>query len=265
PWSLLLYAAIVRKCRSRRTVPGDLICLGAALASFIVFSLSRFQLPHYLNILFPFFSILTAAYLYGGVRRRWAQKTIRVMQDTIAVLLPILLLALSWFYRFDHLPSLMGTILLVAILPFILFRGASLSIPFARSFWMALLVFSFVNFVLYPAILQYQAGTVAGRYTATRPEPVSRPVYLLREAPVDYSFEFDCPHPVERIPIDSLADDALVFAPAAFADTLARHGYQASFVRTFPNFHVSQLTGKFINRDTRAGVLTPWSLMRVRR
>ena len=279
PWSLLLYAAIVQKCRRRRAFPGDLVCLGAALASFIVFSLSRFQLPHYLNILFPFFSILTAAYLYS-VRRRGSQKAIRIVQNSIAGLLPILLLALCWLFHFPAWVLIMVAIGLLALAPFALFRHPALPVSILRSFWMALLVFSFVNFILYPAILQYQAGTVAGHYMRDSPPP-PKPVFLLQEAPVDYSFEFDCPYPVERIPIDSLAAripsqssadsgtrsqaGALVFAPSSFADTLMLRGYRAASIRSFPNFHISQLTAKFAGYHTRAGVLTPWSLILVQR
>ena len=126
PWSLILYAAIVQKCRRsvagagtgqlRRNVVGDYICLGAALASFIVFSLSRFQLPHYLNILFPFFSILAAGYLYG-LRRRWPQRTLSVIQGVINILLPVLLLGLCWLYHFDHWILIMTGIILLAIFP----------------------------------------------------------------------------------------------------------------------------------------------------
>ncbi|HEY4337127.1 MAG TPA: glycosyl transferase, partial [Puia sp.] len=261
PWSLLLYAAMFQKCRRRRAFPGDLVCLGAALASFIVFSLSRFQLPHYLNILFPFFSILTAAYLYG-VHRRGSQKTIRILQNGIAGLLPILLLALCWFFHFSGWMIVMVVIVGLALTSFTLFRDPPLPASIVHSFWMALLVFSFVNFILYPTILQYQAGTVAGHYMREVPPP-GQPVYLLQEAPVDYSFEFDCPHPVERVPIHSLPANALVFAPTAFADTLAGRGLHATPLQSFPNFHISQLTGEFVNWRTRATVLTPWSLMRV--
>jgi len=273
PWSLLLYAAMVQKCRRRRAFPGDLVCLGAALASFIVFSLSRFQLPHYLNILFPFFSILTAAWLHS-VYRRGSQKTIRIVQNCIAVLLPALLLALCWLFHFPGWIVTMIAIVGLALTPFVLFRQPPLPASIVRSYWMALLVFCFVNFILYPAILQYQAGTVAGRFMRDL-TPRDQPVYLLQEAPVDYSFEFDCPHPVIRVPMDSLPAGTpsdslsqaatLVFAPTAFTDTLARHGWRATPLQSFPNFHVSQLTGEFVNWRTRATVLVPWSLMRVER
>jgi 4-amino-4-deoxy-L-arabinose transferase-like glycosyltransferase len=289
PWSLILYAAIVQKCRRsigspdtglfRRSVSGDNICLGAALASFIVFSLSRFQLPHYLNILFPFFSILTAAYLYN-LRRRWPQRTLIIVQNVISLLLPILLLPIVWFFHFDYWQLLLVLLLTLAALPFILFRGRSLPAAISRSFWMALLVFAFINFILYPAILRYQSGTQAGPYISalaakTPPSPGTSPapvvpatlrVHLLQEAPASYSFEFSCPIPVDRIPIDSLRPllvkgTNIVFAPSAFADTLAKRGFHVRALKTFPNFHVSQLTGEFLNWRTRDKVTENYSLL----
>ena len=284
PWSLILYAAIVQKCRRsvggagtghlRRNVIGDYICLGAALASFIVFSLSRFQLPHYLNILFPFFSILAAGYLYG-LRRRWTLQTLSVIQNVISILLPVLLLLLSWLYHFDNRNLIMTGIILLAIIPFLLFKGRQLTAAVTRSFWMALLTFAFVNFILYPAILQYQAGTQAGRYVSRLisngegriPMNVSV-IYTLAEAPASYSFEFDCPRPLQRLPMDSL--DAFlgkgavyVFAPSRFADSLKVRGYTAIKAQDFPNFHVSQLSGKFLNYKTRDSVVEIYSLIAV--
>jgi 4-amino-4-deoxy-L-arabinose transferase-like glycosyltransferase len=281
PWSLLLYAAILRK--PRRAVPGDLICLGGALVSFLIFSLSRFQLPHYLNILFPFFSILTAGYLYD-IHRRVTRKTIRILQDFINVVLPILLLLLCWFVRFSGWPLVMAAVAILAVLPFLVFRSPALSSPMARSFWMSMLVFAFINFILYPTILRYQAGTQAGRYLEASPTIAASsaspaissaagmtPVaWLLLEAPASYSFEFDAPGTVARVPVDSLprplpAGGIIVFAPKTFADTLVAKGFRATSLRQFDYFHISQLNGAFLNYRTRAGVLSPWELFRVTR
>ncbi len=278
PWSLLLYAAILR--RPRRSVPGDLICLGGAVASFLIFSLSRFQLPHYLNILFPFFSILTAGYLYTD-HRRFTRKFIRAQQDTINVLLPILLLLLCWFFRFNGWPLLLVLIVVLAILPFVLFRSPALSSPIARSFWMSMLVFAFINFILYPAMLRYQAGTQAGRYLETHPELIAAaapaatgaepPVaYLLLEAPASFSFEFDAPGSVDRIPVDSLPHPLpnggiLVFAPTNFADTLTGKGYRATPCNILTISTSVSSPANSWNYRTQTNVLKPWELYRVTR
>jgi hypothetical protein len=100
--------------------------------------------------------------------------------------------------------------------------------------------------------------------------PAADSVYLLQEGGDCYSFEFDCSRPVGRIPIDSLTAiidrrPTLVFAPARFADSFAARQLHPRPVRAFQNFHISQLTGPFIDYHTRSQVLTPWWLMEVSR
>ncbi|HTR30670.1 MAG TPA: glycosyltransferase family 39 protein [Puia sp.] len=267
PWSVLLYAAVIRRCRNwRRQLPGDWICAGAALASFALFSFSRFQLPHYLNILFPFFAILTACWLYG-IHRRGARRFVRIAQGVINILLPLLLLALAWVYGFPHPVTLLAAIAVLSAAPFVRFRGTGLPVSITRSFCLALVVYSFVDFVLYPAILRYQAGTGAGKWIAYY-HPEADAVYMLKEAPVNYSIEFYSPVPVRRIALDSLAGVAtdhptMIFTTQAYADSLSKRGYEGVILQFFPNFHVSQLTGEFLNASTRDKVVETYMLLRM--
>ena len=267
PWSLLLYAAIIRRCRNpRRLLPGDWICGGAVLASFVLFSLSRFQLPHYLNILFPFFAVLTAAWLYG-IQRRGARQFVRIVQGIINVILPALLVVFAWVYGFPSLPVLLPAIVLLSVLVFFAVRGDALPVSITRSFWLAMLVYSFVNFVLYPAILRYQGGTYAGRWMAMY-HPEAPAVYILEGAPVSYSLEFNSPVPVRRIAFDSLPSvmtksPIILFGKLSLVDTFNRRGYSANVLNFFPNFHVSQLTGEFLNARTRDSVVENYILIKV--
>jgi hypothetical protein len=187
---------------------------------------------------------------------------------------------LCWFFHFPRWPVILAGLAILSLLPFLLFRGTELPVSFTRSFWLAMLVFAFVNFGLYPAILRYQAGTQAGRWISrtravgtdpgigiSRTQGISA-VYLLREAPVNYSFEFYSPVPVRTIPVDSLPatlsnGPAIVFAPSRFRDSLQKRGYSVDDLQQFPNFHISQLTGEFLNDRTRSSVLEAYSLLRI--
>jgi 4-amino-4-deoxy-L-arabinose transferase-like glycosyltransferase len=265
PWSLLLYAAVIKKVR-KRGVFGDFICLGGALLSFAMFSLSRFQLPHYMNILFPFFSILTADWLYN-VRRRGTVRGVAIVQGILTVALPVLLLFLCWLYHFPAWPLLMIVILALSILPFLLFRGNALTPVTGRSIWTALLVFAFVNCCLYPAILQYQAGMLAGDYLR-RHAPDRNIVYMPEKGPDNYSIEFYSPYPVQRLSPDSLPGrlgrgPAVFFMTPKFSDTLIRKGYRVEELHRFPNFHVSQLTREFLDYRTRPASVEWFELVRV--
>ena len=74
-----------------------MVFLYAGLATFLLFSLSRFQLPHYLNIVFPFFAIITADYLF----RLEKKKTLNLFSGIhfgMAVLLMLLTLGLYFIF-----------------------------------------------------------------------------------------------------------------------------------------------------------------------
>jgi hypothetical protein len=173
----------------------------------------------------------------------------------------------------------------LSLLSFRTFRSGDLPDITARCFWAALLAYSFINFCLYPAILQYQAGTEAGNYVSkpggARPagtdatvvpvpaDAATGPiVYMLEETPANYSFEFYCRLPVERIGVNHLplvlkAGPAVAFLPTAYTDSLVRKGFQVTEIKKFPNFHISQLTGEFLNYKTRASTLEWYSLVSV--
>ena len=69
PWSLLLYSSVFGRfkylwdTRFRPVRNAELLTLGGAFILFQVMSASKFKLPHYLNILFPLFTVLLASYL----------------------------------------------------------------------------------------------------------------------------------------------------------------------------------------------------------
>ncbi|MBS1661012.1 MAG: glycosyl transferase, partial [Bacteroidetes bacterium] len=55
-----------------------------------------------------------------------------------------------------------------------------------------------------------------------------------------------------------------IFAPTSYADSLLLRGYHVKdTVADFPNFHISQLTGEFINPKTRPSVLQSYSILSV--
>lgn len=311
PWSLLLYAAIVERCRNwkryrMQAIAGDAIPLGAAIISFIMFSISRFQLPHYLNILFPFFAILTAGWIHR-LYKRISLRIVATVQHVVALLLGVLLLVLCYWFHFPNYEMILAGLLILSVLTFWLFRGGANSVEnggqgdggadyvllaaIGRSFCMAMIVYAFVNFCLYPAILRYQAGSEAAGYmkeagaqggapvkertgTAERgPAVYMEPIYMLREAPMDYSFEFYCLTPIKWIGMDSLRYEPvlqkdsgkgmLFFLPASFKDSLLQRGYVVEELKRFPNFHISQLTAEFLDYRTRTASLSAWLLVRV--
>src|SRR3569833_1454718 len=98
PWSLILIAAVYRFIRKGSQNPGvqEWYCLSGALLTFILFSASDLQFTHYLNIVFPFFAIITAQYLYYVS----IKKTIMTIELVQTILIALMLAAVILFNHF---------------------------------------------------------------------------------------------------------------------------------------------------------------------
>jgi hypothetical protein len=170
-------------------------------------------------------------------------------------------LVLSALFQFREWPFIVALILVSSAGITILFRKGDISHAFGRSYTMALLAYAFVNFIFYPAILQYQAGSQAGKSLGHNIQPM-----MLKETPANYSFEFYAPGEVKLISMDSVgkaAAGSVFFIPLSYTDSLHRKGFTTTTIQSFPNFHISQLTGPFINYKTRPNTLQTWVLVQL--
>ena len=88
PWSIALYAAVydaIRKLFSRQPRAPEYFNLSGGLLTFLLFSASQFQLPHYLNIAFPFFAILTSSFIFRAGLTSPAERLAHIWQWGIIV------------------------------------------------------------------------------------------------------------------------------------------------------------------------------------
>lgn len=266
PWSLLLYAALfvfIKSAIRTSSLVREYITLGAALVTFLIFSLSRFQLPHYLNMLFPFFAIITANYLFN-LNNKHTLSFVRWIQHLIIIALLVIVGAIIIFFRLTHPLLLLFILILSYILLFSLFRNRSLPAIFARCFGAAIVVYAFINFILYPALLKYQSGSEAAFVIKdTLKGELDQSVYMLTEYPDSYSLEFYVPQTVQFCNLNEAKTkkNALFFVPEKAAVSLMTNDPDFLLLQKFPHFHISQLTGKFINYNSRPGTLEYYMLV----
>ncbi|QJW91493.1 glycosyl transferase [Spirosoma taeanense] len=276
PWSLPLYigtgkalAGLVR----RQPVLPEYVSLGVGLATFLLFSLSGFQLPHYLNIVFPFYAILTAQFLTGlkSVNlRRWT-----IGQSVIGALLIVLAMALLVIVQPDRLTQALVWGVVITFATITLFRPNNLLSLAGRMVGAMLVLMGVLNLFIYPTLMQYQAGMTVARYVNSRPASAQRPtvLYLPGTGPGGGSFwtyEFYVDSPVRYARTDSALraevrrQPSLVFTTGVQADSLAFRGFTVQRLAIFPYYHVSQLTYNFLNRETRAQTLMPYILAEIK-
>lgn len=266
PWSLQLYGAFgwkIRHLGERQNTNPEYITLATIFFTFLLFSLSRFQLPHYLNIIFPFFAIITAQYILIISTPR-AEKIYRAMQYGIGFIMMALAVLLTYLFRFPHSYWVYGYLLLIAVAGLLLFKGNGFPSVIGKTFMTAITVYGFLQFFFYPALLHYQAGSEAAFYLRK-----NKPMYTVLQYGVD-SYAFDFYHRSNpNMENDSIIAasvkkrDMMILASAEQIDTLKQRGYLCDTVKSFSNFHISRLTLPFLNYVTRSSELEKWALVKL--
>ncbi|MEB0263534.1 MULTISPECIES: glycosyltransferase family 39 protein [unclassified Mucilaginibacter] len=258
PWSLILFAAIWHfiKTGIKDVQKREWLCISGALLTFLLFSASKFQLPHYLNIVFPFFAIITAQYLVGLQSERTI-KTIRIMQIGLVVLLLLVIGTLHCFFKPQEFNWHVGFTLLIWLALLIILPGNFSDADFRqtafRTLIIAFVVNLYLNLAFYPSLLKYQAGSEAAFWINQN---------NAAKLPVARSFEF-ASFPMEfylQQPIVELNEDGsgkipatpfIFYGPAEVAASFTSKGYKVEKLAQFQRFHTSRLTPKFLNQATR--------------
>ncbi|MCE7071191.1 glycosyltransferase family 39 protein [Dyadobacter sp. CY327] len=266
PWSVGLVSAIVYLIRfDTNRMPLRWIIYGSTLLTFILFSLSRFQLPHYIVILFPYFSIITGYFLYqkaGHIKLSILAK----VQQVLVFLVAIAVIGLLYWTGLKNEWLATGlTCFIVAVVNIIRFENPLQRILY-NGYAMAAIIYIFLFLFFYPFLLQYQSGRSAARAIwANNPE---LPVAAYKS--FSYSLEFYAPADVRLVRTSQDLDVFLakkpcyIYTSPELADSLLNAGMKADILAAPEYFRITKLKGKFLNKDTRSSAVEKRSLLYVR-
>ena len=266
PWSILLYIAFSQMIFRRKIKQQEWLTVYAAASVFLLFSLSRFQLPHYTNIIFPFFAIITAAYLYRQLNNN--PKYILIIQLILCCLIIATLFLLHFTYRpgSPNILFLSAFGILVAALIWI-FRNKALT-PITR--WLftsgitSMLVSIYFNLVFYPSLLTYQSGSEAAFFcNANYPK---LPVYSYA-SPADYEMELYLQKPLNKIrnktDFSAISRPALLYLPADSLNALMEQDKPPQLLKQYDYYPVSRLSLDFLKASEREKSVKKHLLVRI--
>jgi 4-amino-4-deoxy-L-arabinose transferase-like glycosyltransferase len=256
PWSVVLYIAVIKLFRRNNKLREQWIILGSAGLTFLLFSFSKFQLPHYIIILFPHFSMIAADYLvkvFGGSSLK-VQKAIFIAQSVILILAAAVVIFLCIYMQ---LPFQVLTILFVVfilIVSLIIFKGVSFVNMCFRSFSFAVILYPFLNFIFYPYIMQYQSGMVAARWLKSHDYKAPFAMYKI----FPHSFEFYADgepywlyNKEDAQKFAAMHKPCILYTAETDLDSLTHAGLQIKVLENFEYYRISMLTGRFLNPATR--------------
>jgi 4-amino-4-deoxy-L-arabinose transferase-like glycosyltransferase len=273
PWSLLLFAGIFQFIKKNRknVQAAEWYCMSGFLLTFVVFSASKFQLPFYTNIIFPFYAIITAQYLYGVVHIK-SIKAIQIIQAVVVALLMALVILLQYFFRPDSFTWLTGLVLLVLFALMILLP-MRLSISWyqkmgVRTLLAAVIVNLYLNLAFYPSLLKYQSGSQAAMWINQNNPDELPVVQCIHTNDYGYPLEFYLNQPLYTIDWRGNGQlPAKPFLMYAYDDNIAylkTQGWQIEPVKTFERYWITKLKPAFLNESSRQGTLEHVELVLVK-
>ncbi|WP_026631664.1 ArnT family glycosyltransferase [Dyadobacter alkalitolerans] len=266
PWSVGLVSAIVYLIRfDTNRMPLRWIIYGSTLLTFMLFSLSRFQLPHYIVILFPYFSIITGYFLYQKARHIKLSILAKVQQVLVFLVAIAVIGLLYWTGLKNEWLATGLTCFIVAVVNIIRFENPLQRILY-NGYAMAAIIYIFLFLFFYPFLLQYQSGRSAAR--AIRANNPELPIAAYKS--FSYSLEFYAPADVRLVRTGQDLDAFLakkpcyIYTSPELADSLLNAGMKADILATPEYFRITKLKGKFLNKDTRSAAVEKRSLLYVR-
>ena len=256
PWSIGLVGGVAYLVRfDKDKNPLRWVIYGSTLITFVMFSLSSFQLPHYIVMVFPYFSIITAYFFYQ-LATAGKLKALVISQKVVFVLLAAAVFGLI------YLVNLPDGLLAVAITSVLLVGGLLIKAhdPLQKVLYIgyatAAVLYVFLFIFFYPFLFQYQSGSELVEAIPGDKMDLPMATYKIFSP----SFEFYAPDEVrvlkEEAQLSAFISQGpcLVYTTEVMGDSLIKAGVQAEVI-TQPHFHITMLKAKFLNHKTREQAL----------
>jgi hypothetical protein len=248
PWCLLLYYVFARRVFAlikRKKLP-EYITISAIIPMLLFFSVSKFQLNFYTNILFPFFSILVASLIAGPLSK--SQKLIySITQIIYSIVFTVGAFVIIFLLKPQHQWLYVLTATLLTVSAFIIFFKA----PSVNARWLVIscLPILFVNFCLnfslYPKMSalkgENQAAAIVNQFYGDQ----KLGVFENRRS----GFEFYSKQPAQQIDIDQWAGgkerDRIFYVDEAVYPSVISKNVPFTILKEFDD-HTSENVIKFL-------------------
>nr|WP_299345880.1 glycosyltransferase family 39 protein [Allomuricauda sp.] len=265
PWTILALIAYWRRIKTffrlrfQYKPQYEFLTLGGITILFFIISFAQFKLPHYMNILIPLYSILSASYLHSLYRysKHSAIKFILGVQYAVlSVVFIFVLLVCFHVFKFEKLHCYFILMALLAVITyFCLKREAYYMRIITLSVYSSLLLNGVMNTHFYPSLLKYQAGSTMAERIREANIPVDQ-VYKVSNRHT-WGLDFYNKKPVAILSMNELQEkhDVWIYASDEELEKMENNGFHWHDKITVDQFRITRLQLKFLNPYTRPKVL----------
>ncbi|WP_051957062.1 ArnT family glycosyltransferase [Chryseobacterium populi] len=257
PFSLAFYFGAFEKTsffiknKFRKTEGIEFLTLGGFWLVMLLFSVSKFKLPHYLNGLIAILSVLTSAYLFD-IYKRDCIKKIKVLYiiQLVIVFLAIPGLGLLTYY-FTGIQNLFFFILCSIIYTYLLIYIFKKENVFKKYVFISLIFSIAVNIYLntqfYPVLTQYQGSLKMAEFVNKNKIEKERIFMLKGSEP--WAFDFYTRRNTPRIEENRLNKGNYL---VIYDEDLPNLKRSYRFIDKENHYRITRLSLKFLNPKTRS-------------
>ncbi|GGB13465.1 ArnT family glycosyltransferase [Mucilaginibacter rubeus] len=267
PWAILLFYALyatVRKMIKRITQP-EYLCISGSVLMLLIFSASKFQLPFYANILFPFFAIITAVFI-SSLKAGAGLKFFKITQYIMTGLLLVAVMVLNFIFAPECWPVFVLLIAgFIGLSIYIYKKPTQIYQPvFLFTCAVSVLVNAYLVTVAYPIIVDYRGDLSAAEYlNQNYPRQKVSAAVLSNTFDFYYKGEATYSNVYDILKTDSLKSRIIVADEKAVAE-LKNKGIAYTIIKAFQDFPHENLSLPFIIKKKRSTTLDQFYLIRIR-
>lgn len=267
PWGILFYIAIVYKLKVNfKRKEKEMMTWFGSILTILIFSLSKFQLAHYTNIIFPFMAIICGDFISNLVSKKGALKNwiIGIQSFTIVVILGA---TFGVLMLLDETPNFVFFGFILLSLLALVFMIKKTDYKIINIIWISSVVsfimYAFLMTHFYPSILPYQSGAQAARIVN---EQYNGKGYLIDNKTRRFDFEFYLDNLVKRVKIENIneATDAVFYSNSKELEELNELGVNYQILKEIDSYPISRISLPFLDPEKRAGVLEKKYLIQIR-
>ena len=273
PWILFFIVALIWQLRNiilqKFRIPNssEAISIGGFILTYLSLGMSKYQLPHYIFVGFPFAAIITAVYL-NHLFFEQESKWLKVFTNVHVVIFSLLWIAIILLLKvpFESIHILFP---FLAIALFIMLIYFFIKIKDLRSKLIFICVYSiiginlFLNAAIYPALLEYQTGSTVGKFIKQNhinPSNVFTYQFSIMRSIHFYSDGFVR----EKNYLDSIKSGDFIITKVEKLNDISNAKKDFSIIKTGEDFGITRLSLIFLNPKTRKSVVTKYALVKIK-
>ncbi|NJN33172.1 MAG: hypothetical protein HC817_01885 [Saprospiraceae bacterium] len=270
PWTLFFFGGFFISLKNffkslQNNDNQEFITLGGFVLGYLSMGLSKYQLPHYLFVCYPFAAIMTAHFLQEilGENKR---PPLSIFMQTGQWLILSLLWSTPFLIMHFVFPSY--DVLFVSMMISMITCGVIFIINAIQqkniihsSIYTVLTINAFLTIFFYPKLLNYQLGSEVGRIINYKKVPQNS-FFTYKLLPTS-SLHFYTKRVVKLKDLEQIAvGDWIITNEEGLAELQTKFN-NLQFIQTGNTFHVTLLNFQFLNKETRENVVGQYFLVRI--